>query len=205
MEKKQDSETAVIPEKGLNLGMKLAAAMVAFGMLSSIGVVDFVRNKLTSQWRGPAVCEGAKNVSLPSANAYLEQEIGGWDCLSGMVDLPGDLKRGAVILNVPGETRVYECQNDSARSCAYKFTIPDLNNGYYSEAPVFPRTFRMAGKPGVARFGKLTASGFGQKVVKKKKKKREPWELSPESEKRIREIEKKVKKIKEMRRRNKID
>ncbi|GEM_PF-6704190 len=213
MDKKQDQETVVISESGFNLGMKLAAVMVGFGILNSLGVVDFARNWLISRWRGPEVCEGVKNVSLPSASAYLEQEIGGWDCLSGMVDLP--VNRKGAEFDVPGETRIYECQNDQVISCAYKFTIPNLSGGYYSEVPVFPDSFRMAGKPGVARFGKfgkltaskLTASKFGRLAAKgsKKKKEREPWELSPESEKRIREIEKEVKKIKEMRRRNKID
>ena len=133
------------------------AILVILGILYSLSSTNTILGKSTKKntWDGPPLCGNVKNVSLPSANSYIEQTIGGWDCFSGLVDFPANLKGASA--NVPGETKIYECKDNRLESCFFKFSIPDLNGGYYREVPIFPRTFRMIGKPGTAWFGRESA------------------------------------------------
>jgi len=98
----------------------------------------------------PSICTGSKNVHLSSAGSYVEQKVER-DCLSGLVDLPNNLRGAGSYF--PGETEVYECQNSDLTTCSYLFILPELGGKVYRDPPKFPKTFRLRGKPGTAWFG----------------------------------------------------
>jgi len=172
-EKERDRITpsAPISERIFYWGTCLALILVIIGAVGMISpAMQFPNfswtNKKDSKkeeklHRKPA-CKNGEMKMYSSAHSYIEQAITGKSCYSGLVVLPPDANIEGY---APGKTRIYECKDENPRSCFYKFTVSDLKGGYYKNAPMFPRRFRMKGEPGVAWFGKKPEMSLGKETL----------------------------------------
>lgn len=191
MAEQKDAQAAGPLEDGHKPFIKLIAAILFAAILwqGKSYLIGTGTSRSESQPNEKLICENAKIKMLRSSRSYIEQEISGGHCLSGLVVLPPNLNTGGY---VPGDTEVHECRDENPRNCSYKFTVPDTNGRYYKEAPAFPLRFRMKGKPGIAWFGRKPSEAV-RKAPRKETRAEEVARLHRE----IKEMQKQKELIKE--------
>lgn len=213
---KEKGQESVVPASAVNdtvfyWGIRIALVLVIVGIMTLVPYVKppvfYGNNQNRDNSQEKLVCDGAKTKMLRSARSYIDQEILGKHCLSGLVVLPPNLNTGGW---VPGNTDVYECRDEDPKSCFFKFTVPDTNGKYYKEAPMFPLRFRMKGNPGVAWFGRKPDKAVRKaprketlaeevarlhREVRGMQKKKELLEDRKKTEKKKKKLEKKIAKL----------
>jgi hypothetical protein len=142
------------------------------------------------------VCLGSENVVFAAGEEKKAGVmIGSGGCLSGAVDIRGLYRGNARSIRFSydfpaGRKEIYECDELNTKRCHFYAAITGEERGVVN----FPHVFRVKGPTGMAYFS--TQTGHASDTSFRPK-------LTPESEKRIAEIEQAVREIKELQKRNK--